>query len=94
MITILNRKELMTDSSPEELARVKEALKAEDIEFEVRTLRSRGTIGNSMDAASYARANLAFSRDRQNISFVYRLYVRRCDYDRAWAAAYQEDGSK
>ena len=80
MITILNRKELMTDSSPEELARVKEALKAKDIEFEVRTLRSR--------------ANLAFSRDRQNISFVYRLYVRRCDYDRAWATAYQEDGSK
>ena len=52
MITILNRKELMTDSSAEELARVKEALKAKDIEFEVKTMRSRGTIGNAMDAAS------------------------------------------
>lgn len=94
MITILNRKELMTDSSAEELARVKEALRARDIEFEVKTMRSRGTIGNAMDAASYARANLAFSRDRQSIDFVYRLYVRRCDYDAAWTAAYQEEKSK
>ena len=91
MITILNRKELMTDNSAEELARVKEALKAQGIEFEVKTIRSRGTIGNAMDAASYARANLAFSRDRQNIDFVYRLYVRRQDYAAAWDAAYRED---
>ena len=94
MITILNRKELMTDSSAEELARVKEALKTRDIEFEVRTIRSRGVIGNAMDASSYARANLAFSRDRQNIDFVYRLYVRRRDYDVAWTTAYQEERSQ
>ena len=93
MITILNRKELMTDNSAEELARVKEALKAQGIEFEVKTILSRGTIGNAMDAASYARANLAFSRDRQNIDFVYRLYVRRRDYGTAWTAAYQEEKS-
>ncbi len=94
MITILNRKELMADSSAEELARVKEALKERDIEFEVKTIRSRGVIGSYMDASAYARANLSFSQDRQRMSFVYKLYVRRKDYDAAWTAAYQEEKSK
>ena len=93
MITMLNRKELMTDSSAEELARVKEVLKARDIEFEVKTIRSRGVIGNAIDSSAYARANLAFSRDRQNIDFVYKLYVRRKDFSAAWAAAYEEEKS-
>lgn len=93
MITFLNRRELMTDSSAEELARVKEALKARGIEFEVKTMRSRGVVGNAMDSAAYARANLAFSQERQHMDFLYRLYVRRCDYEAAWAAAYREEQS-
>lgn len=94
MINILNRKELMTDSSAEELARVKEVLKAEGIEYEVKTLSSRGVVGRAIDSSAYARANLSFGRDRQRVDFVYRLFVRRKDYDAAWAAAYETEGSK
>ena len=98
MITILNRKELMTDSSAEELARVKEALKARDIEYEVKSVRSTGAgkvSSSSNMTTSWPSTSVGVGAFRQvdlssePASFLYRLYVRRQDYVHAYEAVYQ-----
>lgn len=88
MLTLLNRKELMTDTSMEELSRVKEALKKQNIPYEIKTQRSRGSIGMGMDVSAYRSMNMAYSADKQHVEYVYRLYVSRRNYSRAYSAAY------
>ena len=80
MITLFNRKKIMTSTSMEDLGRFKMILSGSKIPYMVKTFRNRGTIGSAMDAKSYASFNLPFG-SRQ--TFVYYLYVHRRDYDRA-----------
>ena len=76
-------KKLVIDTSAEEIRRVTTVLEKNDIFYEVRTTRSRGTIGSSIDAASYARANLSLYKGASQPTFIYSVYVRRKDYERA-----------
>jgi len=76
-------KRLVIDTSAEEIGRTTTILEQNGIKYEVRTIRSRGTIGSGIDAHAYARANLALYKGAQQPSFVYYVYVRRKDYDRA-----------
>ncbi len=104
MITILNRKELMTLSSAEELARMKEALKAKGIAFEVKALRSRSAGAGrsasgtpaatswpklSVGADAYRQISPGFDAEMDPSNLLYRLYVYRKDYDAAYAAVHQ-----
>lgn len=76
-------KKLVIDTSAEEIRRVTTVLEQNDIKYEIRTLRARGTVGSSIDAASYARANLSLYKGASQPSFIYYVYVRRRDYERA-----------
>lgn len=82
MITLFNRKRILTSTSMEDLGRFKMILSGSEIPYLVKTIRSRGTIGSALDAKSYASFNLAYS-DRQTAKFVYYLYVRRQDFQKA-----------
>lgn len=76
-------KKLVIDTSAEEIRKTTEILEQNNVHYEVRTIRTRGTIGSGFDAASYARANLALYKGASQPSFIYTVYVDRKDYDRA-----------
>lgn len=82
MITLFNRKNILTSSSMEDLGRFKMILSQNKIPFIVRTTRTRGSIGTMLDSRSYQQFNLAY-KDVNTASFVYYVYVRRRDAGRA-----------
>lgn len=71
MIHLFNRKELLLTSSMERQARVRDMLAANKIPYLVRTSsnisRSRGVIPGM----------------RMDMLYQYRIYVKRCDYEKA-----------
>jgi len=76
-------KRLAIDTSAEEIRRITTILEQNSLHYEVRTARSRGSIGSGLDAHSYARANLAMYKGASQPAFIYSVYVRRKDYDLA-----------
>ena len=83
-----NRKKLFTDSSQEAAARVWSVLKANGVPYDMDT-RNIGTSfrrsihnGMSMNIGVGGMGYAPFAEDR---SFLYVIYVRRRDYDRALA---------
>ncbi|MBR0577342.1 hypothetical protein KCG48_13580 [Proteiniclasticum sp. BAD-10] len=88
MISFLNRKPLMSDTSAEELARVKDVLKASGIPFEVKTTRTRGTIGTILDVKVYQTYNKFYKNADAHNGFIYTVHVRRSDYAKARKAVY------
>ncbi len=82
MITLFNRKKILTSSSIEDLGRFKMILSQNKIPFIVRTIRARGSIGTALDSRSYQQFNLAYT-DAKTASFVYYIYVHRRDAGRA-----------
>lgn len=76
-------KKLVLDTSAEEIRRTTEILEQNNVHYEVRTTRTRGTIGSAIDAGTYARANLALYKGAPQPAFIYTVYVDRKDYDRA-----------
>ncbi len=76
-------KKLVTDTSAEEIARTTAVLERNNIHFEVRTQRSRGTIGSGMDAGAYARGNLAMYKGAAQPVFIYTVYVDPKDFQQA-----------
>jgi len=87
MITCFNQKRLLLDTDPQELARVKEALKQSGIEFYVKTTLSDNVLSRSFNARAAERLVRTYST-METQAYVYYLYVRRRDYTRARAAAY------
>ena len=87
MITFLNQKRLLLDSDPQELARVKEALKQNGIEFYVKTTMSDNVLSRSFNAKAAERLVRTYNT-METQAYVYYLYVRRQDYTRARKAAY------
>ncbi len=87
MITFLNQKRLLLDTDPQELARVKEALKQQNIEFYVKTTVSDNVLSRSFNAKAAERLVRTYST-METQTYVYYLYVRRRDYARAKQAAY------
>ena len=83
-----NRKKLYTDSSQQDAARVWSILKANGIPYDMDT-RNIGTSfrrnlhsGMSMNIGGGGMGYAPFAEER---SFLYVIYVRRKDYDRARA---------
>lgn len=76
-------KKLVTDTSAEEIARVTAILEQKQIHFEVRTQRSRGSVGSGLDAGAYARGNLAMYKGASQPVFIYSVYVNPKDFHQA-----------
>ena len=77
MMTIFNRKELITISSMQKFFRIREALSAAGIES---TVKTRGA-ARAAERARYCMAGL-----RQDTMYTYTIYVYKGDYDRAIVA--------
>jgi len=73
-------KKIATDTSSEEIARIRLILEKNQIPFSVNSTRSRGVVGSAMDAQSYARANLTMYNQGAQPVFIYTVSVRRKDY--------------
>lgn len=82
MICVFNRKMLLVTSDAGDAAKKRLELKAAGIPFEIKTIRSRGTIGSSFDHRSIAASNFA-PGNFSTADNVYYIYVRRRDYERA-----------
>lgn len=59
-------------------------LEENDIHYEIRTKRSRGVTGLAIDSRYHARINQPLYKGSRQLSYVYMIYVRRKDYDRAY----------
>ena len=78
MITIFNRRELITIPSQQKFFRIREALSAAGIPSDSRT---RG-----LGAAADRRARGVVPPAMQDYALTYTIYVHKDDYDRAIAA--------
>ncbi len=87
MLTLLNRKKLLTDVSSEEIARVIEILKQNHLEYEVVSKRTQSTYAMHARAKHGMRAGFGEARVVSDcigpVSFVYHIYVRGKDLARA-----------
>ena len=87
MITIFNRKKLLTDTSAEEIRRVTELLKQHHIPYEIVTKRSQSpaemsfhaNIGSKLGNGDAKTASYCMGE----ITFIYHVYVRKSDYEKA-----------
>lgn len=82
VITPFNRVKLFVDSSSEAAANVTARLKAEDIPYDMRTRQSIGATGKSAAGGKYM-TGMAASRVFDQVAYIYTIYVRRKDEDRA-----------
>ncbi len=76
-------KKLMVETSAEAFNKACKILDNHGIQYRMQTIRSRGTVGRTIDSAAYMRFNLSQSKWGSESSFSYAIYVRRKDYDRA-----------
>jgi hypothetical protein len=83
LIFLFLHKKLVIDVSSEEIARVTSILEENGIDYGLRTVRARGSIGTALDSLTYARSNLAMYKGSRGNQYVYMVYVRRRDYERA-----------
>ena len=86
MITILNRKRLLADSSSETAAKTREALKAAGIPYALRTVQNHTALGKALHAGAGVgafRGGMPASAFSDQINYVYMIYVRRKDLARA-----------
>ena len=86
MITILNRKRLLADSSSETAAKTREALKAAGIPYAMRTVQNHTALGKALHAGAGVgafRGGMPASAFSDQINYVDMIYVRRKDLARA-----------
>ena len=86
MITILNRRRLLADSSSETAAKVREALKANGIPYAMRTAQNHTALGKAIHAGAGVGAysgGMPASSFSDQASYVYMIYVRRKDLEKA-----------
>ena len=86
MITILNRSRLLADSSSETAAKTRETLKAAGIPYYMKTVQNHTALGKAIHAGvgvGAFRGGMPASSFSDQISYVYFIYVRRKDLDRA-----------
>ena len=84
---LLFPKQLLLDSDPMELARVKAILDKNGIPYEVKTTVSDNVLSRSFNAAAAAQVRFGYS-DMARQSYVYRLSVARKNYAQARKLAY------
>ena len=71
MIHLFNRKELLLTSSLEHQARVRDLLAANQIPYRVKT------------SSNLSRSRTVLPGMRMDVRYQYRIYVKRCDYEKA-----------
>ncbi len=80
-------KELMLDTDPMELARVKGILDQNSIHYEVKTTVADNALSRSFNVAAGMKWRTGYA-DMAQQSYIYRLSVARRDYVRARKLAY------
>ena len=83
MITIFNRRRLMTDTNSGVLVQARDRLMAESIVSELHSIRSQSGRELQREAAVHARFNLPAGTASGGTQFIYYLYVGRKDFARA-----------
>ena len=79
------KKKILVDISNESVTKAIAILEKHGIKYELRTRRSRGSVGTRLDAMSYARSNISMYKGSAMPDFVYIIYVKRKDFARAKA---------
>jgi len=82
------KKRIVVDTSGEEIRRVTNLLDQQAIKYELRTKRTRGSIGTALDSMAYARSNIAMYKGTSTPPVVYMVYVNRSDYAKAYDLLY------
>ncbi len=85
---IFLKKRIVVDTSGEEIRRVTNLLDQHSIKYELRTKRTRGSIGTALDSRSYAASNIAMYKGSSTPPVVYMVYVKRSDYAKAYDLLY------
>ncbi len=78
---ILFMKKLATDTSAEEISRIKTILEQHSIKYEVWT--SKGRTGSDRDSLTHLKSNPVMYGVSPEPVFIYSVYVKRKDFDRA-----------
>ena len=87
MIFFLNRKLLATESDPQQVGDVKSKLQKAGIPYSINPIRSRGVIGQTIDTSMAVSVGMRFSQFNTT-AFIYKIYVRRKDYEKARKSVY------
>lgn len=86
MVTILNRTRLVVESSGEAAAKVKDALRAAGIQYYMKTVQNHTALGKAIHTRAGVGAyggGMSASSFSDQISYVYFLYVRKKDLEKA-----------
>ena len=76
-------KKLMVETSAEAFNKACKILDDNGIQYRMQTIRTRGTVGRTIEAATYMRFNLSQSKWGSESPFFYTIYVLPKDYERA-----------
>ncbi len=85
---IFLKKRIVVDTSGQEIRRVTNLLDQHNIKYELRTKRTRGSIGTALDSRSYAASKIAMYKGSSTPPVVYMVYVKRSDYAKAYDLLY------
>ena len=86
MVTILNRARLITVSSSEAVAKAKDTLRAAGIQYFMKTVQNHTALGKAIHSGAGVgayRGGMSASSFSDQISYVYFLYVRKKDLEKA-----------
>lgn len=76
-------KKLTVDTSAEGIRGLASTLDQNNIRYEIRTTRTRGSVGTAMDAHYYAKGNLPMYKGASQPAVIYSIYVDRKKYYQA-----------
>ncbi len=83
MFNFIYSKRLITDTSSEQIAYVRQKLDKEGISYYLSTKKSIPSFIQISHVQSYQKYNIPYSSDKESIGYVYYIYVKRKDYQRA-----------
>lgn len=83
------RKRLFLDTNAMEFARIKDILAQNGIQYDVKTTVSENAMTRTFNSAAAAHLRQSYSNFSTQ-TYVYYIYVRPSDYERAKALAYSK----
>lgn len=87
MITLFNRKLLTTESDTQQVGHIKDVLQQAGIPYSIDPLRNGTGFGQARDAGMAAQFGMWYSMFNTT-TYVYKIYVRRRDFQRARQTLY------
>ena len=84
---IFLRKRLFLDTNAVEFARIKDILARNGIQYDVKTTVSENAMTRKFNSAAAAHLRQSYS-DFSTQVYLYHIYVKRSDYERAKAVVY------